>query len=121
MLKYESLLDKLNEQTEALLSRQVMDARRADYGGFVSEGIAGASNVSAVTTLGYAYLLEGGRYYRSEAILTRILAGATFARNVRRESGCYDLVTTNFDSSPDTGFIVMALAARGSGRAQSRR
>ena len=110
MLKYESLLDKLNEQTEALLPRQVMDARRADYGGFVSEGIAGASNVSAVTTLGYAYLLEGGRYYRSEAILTRILAGATFARNVRRESGCYDLVTTNFDSSPDTGFIVMALA-----------
>lgn len=110
MLKYESLLDELDEQTEALLPRQVMDTRREDCGGFVGDGVAGSSNVSAVTTLGYAYLLEGGRYYRSEEILARILAGATFARNIRRESGCYDLVTTNFDSSPDTGFIVKAIA-----------
>ncbi len=110
MLKYESLLKKLNEQTEAILPSQVMDTRREDCGGFVSDGVAGPSNVSAVTTLGYAYLLEGGRYYRSEEILARILAGAAFARNFRRESGCYDLVTTNFDSSPDTGFIVKAIA-----------
>ena len=110
MLKYESLLDELDERTEALLPRQVMDARRADCGGFVNEGVAGSSNVSAMATLGYAYLLEGGRYYRSEEILARILAGAAFARHIRRESGCYDLVTTNFDSSPDTGFIVKALA-----------
>ncbi|MDE2800580.1 MAG: hypothetical protein OXI94_18100, partial [Gemmatimonadota bacterium] len=61
MLKYETLLENLNEQIETMLSRQVMDAGREDYGGFVSDGIAGATNVSAVSTLGYAYLLEGGR------------------------------------------------------------
>ena len=110
MLKYEALLEKLNEQIEAILPRQVMDIRREDYGGFVSDGVAGATNVSAVSTLSYAYLLEGGRYYQSKEILARILAGATFARKIRRTSGCFDLITTNFDSSPDTGFLVEGLA-----------
>lgn len=110
MLKYEVLLENLNEQIETMLPRQIMDAGREDYGGFVSDGIAGATNVSAVSTLGYAYLLEGGRYYQSEEILARILAGAAFARKIRRASGCFDLITTNFDSSPDTGFLVEGLA-----------
>ena len=110
MLKYEALLENLNEQIETILPRQIMDAGREDYGGFVSDGIAGATNVSAVSTLGYAYLLEGGRYYQSEEILARILAGAAFARKIRRKSGCFDLITTNFDSSPDTGFLVEGLA-----------
>ncbi len=110
MLTYEALLEKLNEQVKAILPRQVMDARREDDGGFVSDGVAGATNVSAIATLGYAYLLAGGQYYQREDILARILAGAAFARKARRESGCFDLVTTNFDSSPDTGFLTMAFA-----------
>ncbi|HIO47197.1 TPA: hypothetical protein EYN23_07570 [Candidatus Poribacteria bacterium] len=110
MLKYDNLVEKLDEQVESILPRQVIDLSRDDYGGFVSDGIAAPTSVSTVPTLGHAYLLEGGKYYLSEEILTRILSGATFGRKIRRESGCFDLITTNFDSSPDTGFLVKAIA-----------
>ena len=89
--------------------------------GLSAMGLPGATNVSAVSTLGYAYLLEGGRYYQSEEILARILAGAAFARKIRRESGCFDLITTNFDSSPDTGFLVEGLAPSSPRSSQSQR
>jgi hypothetical protein len=109
-MKYEALLKKLSEQVEAILPRQVMDLSREDYGGFVSDGVAAPTSVSTVSSLGHAYLLEGGKYYQSEEILMRILAGTAFGRKTRRESGCFDLITTNFDSSPDTGFLVKGIA-----------
>ena len=110
MLQYAALLEKLDEQVEAILPCQIMDLSREDYGGFVSDGVAAPTSVSTVSTLGYAYLLEGGKYYQSAEILMRILAGTAFGRKIRRESGCFDLITTNFDSSPDTGFLVKAIA-----------
>ena len=110
MLKYENLMEKLDEQIESILPCQRVDLNRDDYGGFVIDGVATPTSVSMVSTLGHAYLLEGGKYYQSEDILTRILAAATFGRKIRRESGCFDLITTNFDSSPDTGFLVKAIA-----------
>ena len=110
MLTYDALMARLDGQIAALLPRQVMDRGRPDCGGFVSDGMAGASNVSSVTSLGYAYLLEGSRFYRSEEILERILMGAEFGRKARRASGRFDLITTNFDSSPDTAFLVKALS-----------
>ncbi|MCZ6633248.1 MAG: hypothetical protein O7G87_07570 [bacterium] len=109
MLNYEKLVRLLDAQIDALLPRQVMQKDRPDYGGFISEGLAGATNVSSVSSLGYAYLLDGSRFYQREEILERIQAGAAFGRQVRRPSGCYDLVTTNFDSSPDTGFMVKSI------------
>lgn len=40
MLKYDNLVEKLDEQVESILPRQVIDLSRDDYGGFVSDGIA---------------------------------------------------------------------------------
>ena len=45
-----------------------------------------------------------------EEFLQRILLAAEFARRHRNPSGCFDLLTTNFDSAPDTGFVVQAIA-----------
>lgn len=110
MFTYERCLPLLNRAVDALLTRQVMDKDDLRYGGFVSDGLDGASNVSSLSTYGYAYLLEGSKYEGSEEVVDRIRLGAEWSRRVRRPSGNYDLVTTNFDSSPDTGFIVNALA-----------
>lgn len=110
MMTYVSLIHKLDEQVLSILPRQVLDQRREDWGGFVSDGIAGATNVSTLSSLGYAYLLPGSAFYQSAEILDRILIGAAFGRRVRRASGCFDLITTNFDSAPDTGFLVKAIA-----------
>jgi hypothetical protein len=110
MIRYEEVVRKLDEQVPATLSRQVLDTARDDFGGFVSDGIAAPTSVSSLASLGYAYLLPESKYYQSDAILARVIAGAQFGRRIRRESGCFDLITTNFDSSPDTGFMVEAIA-----------
>ena len=72
--------------------------------------LVGSQSISAVASLGYAYLLPESRHYRSEELLQRILLAAEFARRHRNPSGCFDLLTTNFDSAPDTGFVVQAIA-----------
>lgn len=87
-----------------------MDEQRDDYGGFVNDSVAHPTSVSTLSSLSYAYVLEDSTYYLSEEILTRIEAGTAFGRKIRRASGCFDLITTNFYSSPDTGFLVKAIA-----------
>lgn len=110
MLRYEELVQRLDKQVRDILPRQVMNSSRQDFGGFVGDGVAAPNSVSTLSTLGYAYLLEESEFYQSDEILERILAGTQFGRKMRRESGCFDLITTNFDSSPDTGFLVNAIA-----------
>jgi hypothetical protein len=110
MIRYEDVVQKLDDQIPGIFPRQVMDEAREDYGGFVSDGVAAPNSVSTLSTLGYAYLLPESKFYQSDEILARIIAGTQFGRKARRESGCYDLITTNFDSSPDTGFLVGAIA-----------
>ena len=110
MLTYDALLPLLDARVASILPRQVLDRSRLDYGGFVEDGVAGGTGVGHVVPLCYAYLLEGSAHYRSTEILERILLGAEFGRRVRRDSGRFDLVVTNFDSAPDTGFLVQSMA-----------
>jgi len=58
MVKYETLVRMLDDQVPAILSRQVLNAQRPDYGGFVTDGIAHPTSVSTLSTLGYAYVLK---------------------------------------------------------------
>ncbi len=110
MLTCESLLPMLDARVASILLRQVLDRSRLDYGGFVEDGVAGGTGVGQVVPLCYAYLMEGSAHFRSTEILERILLGAGFGRRIRRESGRFDLVVTNFDSAPDTGFLVQSMA-----------
>ncbi|MGA1199034.1 MAG: hypothetical protein ACO36I_21275, partial [Candidatus Latescibacterota bacterium] len=105
-------MSQLDKRVEALLPQQVMDRTRKDCGGFVSAGYGrvGGSQIGSVQTLGFAWLSEGSRYYGDAEILERLLLGAQFCRKVRRPSGLFDLVTTDWDSGPYTAFLVQALA-----------
>ncbi|MDP6038616.1 MAG: hypothetical protein QGG64_08710, partial [Candidatus Latescibacteria bacterium] len=112
MISYRKLLLCLDERVEALLPQQVMDVARADCGGFGSAGygLVGGSQIGSVQVLGFAWLLEGSRYFGDSEILERVILGAQFARSVRRPSGLFDLVTTDWDSGPYTAFLVQAFA-----------
>lgn len=110
MLTCDALLPLLDARVETILSQQVLDRSLPDFGGFVEEGMAGGTGVGHVVPLGYAYLLEGSRHFRSSEVVERILLGAEFGRKARWASGRFDLITTNFDSAPDTGFLVQAMA-----------
>ena len=111
MIAYAPLVGELDQQVEGVLTRQVLDAESPYCGGFMDgDRLVGSQSISAVASLGYAYLLAESRHYRSEVLLERILLAAEFARRHRRPSGCFDLLITNFDSAPDTGFVVQAIA-----------
>ena len=111
MIAYAPLVGELDQQVEGVLTRQVLDAESPYCGGFMDgDRLVGSQSISAVASLGYAYLLPESRHYRSEVLLERILLAAEFARRHRRPSGCFDLLITNFDSAPDTGFVVQAIA-----------
>ena len=111
MIAYAPLVGELDQQVEGVLTRQVLDAESPYCGGFMDgDRLVGSQSISAVASLGYACLLSESRHYRSEELLQRILLAAAFARRHRNPSGCFDLLTTNFDSAPDTGFVVQAIA-----------
>ena len=111
MIAYAPLVGELDQQVEGVLTRQVLDAESPYCGGFMDgDRLVGSQSISAVASLGYAYLLTESRHYRSEELLERILLAAEFARRQRKPSGCFDLLMTNFDSAPDTGFVVQAIA-----------
>ena len=111
MIGYKQLVGELDQQVEGVLTRQVLDAASPYCGGFMDgDRLVGSQSISAVASLGYACLLPESRHYRSEELLQRILLAAEFARRHRNPSGCFDLLTTNFDSAPDTGFVVQAIA-----------
>ena len=110
MLTCDALLPMLDARVNSIMSTQVLDHSRPDFGGFVSQGVAGGTGVGQVVPLCYAYLMAGSAHFRSAEVLERILLGAGFGRRVRRDSGRFDLVETNFDSAPDTGFLVQSMA-----------
>ena len=111
MITYQILVGELDRQVESVLSRQVVDRDSTLCGGFVDgDRLAGSNSVNQVAQLGYAYLTEESQHWRSDELLERILLACAFARRHRRPSGRFDLLTTNFDSAPDTAFVVQAIA-----------
>ena len=111
MIQYEDLLPALDQQVVAVLARQVVDRDDIYRGGFIdADRLVGSNSFSAVASLGYAYLLSGSAFYHSAELLERILMAAEFTRRHRQPSGCFDLLSTNFDSAPDAGFCLQAIA-----------
>ena len=110
MLTCNALLPLLDTRVASILSTQIVDRTHPHRGGFVQNGVAGGTGVGQIVPLCYAWLLEGSAHFRSAELLERILLGAGFGRRIRRESGRFDLVETNFDSAPDTGFLVQLMA-----------
>ena len=111
MIRYENIIVQLDANIERALERQVTDETSRDRGGFVSaDGLVGPGSVSSASALSYGYLLQESRFFHSQELLERILMVGEFGRRRRRPSGNYDLLSTNFDSSPDTGFVTKSLA-----------
>ncbi len=111
MIAYAPLVGALDQQVQGVMTRQVLDTKSPYCGGFIDgDRLVGSQSISSVASLGYAYLLAESRHYRSAQLLERVLLAAEFARRQRNPSGCFDLLSTNFDSAPDTGFVVQAIA-----------
>jgi hypothetical protein len=111
-ITYSRLLAHLDAQAESILPNQVVEKDRNDRGGFVSasDGMAGSAQFGCAQTLGFAWLCKGSRYFGDPEILDRLALASDFAKKIRRPSGRFDLITTNWDCGPYTAFVVQALA-----------
>jgi hypothetical protein len=69
----------------------------------------GATPGGILSTLSTAYVLPTSRYYRKPLVLERIqLAAECFAR-IQTPDGNWNLPTTNYNSAPDTSFILQGM------------
>lgn len=88
---------------------QITDKARADYGGLVNPhyGLADPL-VTGGFIVGCAYLSLGTGETDSQ-LLERAILAADHLLKAQRPSGLIDFLSVNYDSSPDTGFLVQQL------------
>ena len=107
---YRRMLALFDEQIPALVSRQIDDPQHPEVGGFLgADGLAGSNQVSSASTYGYAYLLPESRHCGDTDLVERIERAAEWGRRRRTPAGRFELLATNFDSSPDTGFTIQGM------------
>lgn len=78
----------------------------ADYQRILNpQGTAGLVRIGAC-----GLYMPNSRYHRSTDLITRMLEAMDYLLSIQHEDGTIDLLSTNFHSTPDTGFIVKRLA-----------
>jgi len=92
----------------SLLDRQQLDRHHAGFGGIPDQyGLYHAGAASGlIRALALAYVSPQSRYHLDGRLPERIAAAAGFLREVQNDDGTIDLITTNFHSPPDTGFVL---------------
>lgn len=110
---YRRIVASCDRRVDELTFHQVTDTGDPNYGGIRTniDGLSHPGSVfGALLSFISAYECEDSRHHASTAVADRIRAALTFAENVQRPDGTYDLLPSNFFSSPDNGFIMHSLA-----------
>ncbi|MBN3522026.1 hypothetical protein JYB62_18625 [Algoriphagus lutimaris] len=105
-------LQRLIKANDNQLDRQrgyrVSDSKSSAYGGFLdgAEIPNAHSTVAYIRTAGCALASSESRYYRSETVAKELEEAINYLLKIQHSDGTIDLLSTNFHSTPDTGFIV---------------
>ncbi|MDN5210806.1 hypothetical protein QQ020_02065 [Fulvivirgaceae bacterium BMA12] len=102
------LLQGNDRRLESYLNDQNWQTGNKRYGGVKnSYGIYNAhSTAGFIRTFGCSLATPESTYYRSEAMLERMVSAAQYLLKSQHADGSIDLITTNFHSTPDTAFLV---------------
>jgi len=108
-LTLSSVVEALTVHLDDVQHWQITNSAHPQCGGMVNPdcGIADAIS-SAHFVVGCAYLALGTG---DESRLPRATQAADFMLQAQRPSGNIDLISVNYDSAPDTGFVVQQLCA----------
>jgi len=112
-----NLLPYLEHFVDEWVCQQITDPTSPDYGALISPEYGmtwGQLDAGFVTRVAYRFLAavalgDERRIAAARALLPRALLAADAMIRTQRPSGLLDLVTVNYDSSPDTGFTVQQL------------
>jgi hypothetical protein len=110
---YETILKQTEKNLESMLVNLVTDENSCDYGGIVNyteKLLHPGHAVDSLLTAVSLYLNKESKYYLSEDLYKKILIILDYIKRIQRPDGTFDLLVSNFYSSPDTGFIGQNLA-----------
>jgi hypothetical protein len=108
---YDKIVKLTDEWTKKTLQLQVLDTESKYYGGVIDEasGVARANHggTPAIMSSWAASLVNpDSAYYRDMTLLNRLELAADFMLNRQHPDGTISLGSTNYNSPPDTGFVV---------------
>jgi len=94
-----------------LLKIQIQDIASPDLGGVPDPfDILNPHSTSAIIQAGgVAVFSPDSKFYQSSELLERMRLAALYLLKIQHSDGTIDLLTTNFHSTPDTGFLVKRL------------
>lgn len=102
------IVQKHDGEVQRLLSLQITDHTNRWRGGYADQyGLVHShSAANLLKQFIAAYGCEQSNYYKDQSVIDRIHLAAEHLNRMQNEQGNIDLVTTNFNSPPDTGFVV---------------
>jgi hypothetical protein len=100
---------------EGLLRAQITDAASPRLGGVADEyGMFPAGAAAAlIETAAAAWVAPQSKHHAAPELLERIRQASQFLERSQSAEGNIDLLATNFNSPPDTGFVVHNVATAG--------
>ena len=112
---YKKIVDETDKLADEYIPNQVDDPKRPDFGGYFSpeNGCCDACHVGTgmvAHIFGCCYFSKGSKYYNDDEMKTRLINALGFIKSQVRESGFIDLPNNNYDSPPDTAFMIGYLA-----------
>ncbi len=107
----DDVIRRHDASVERVLKTQITDPKSRWRGIYADEyGLHNPGTAAGVIdTLLTAFLQPRSRYYNDDAVPERIRLAAELLSRVQTPDGNINLLTTNFNSPPDTGFVVRAL------------
>lgn len=103
-----ALVQKNDEALQGDLDNQMMDASDRWHGGIRNymNMYHARETASMLQRSAAAYYSPESKFYKSAELLERMRLAAEFLERTQTADGNVDLMVTNFNSPPDTGFVV---------------
>lgn len=105
---------KLNdERIPKLLELQDRNQQSKHFGGVCDDWkiYTPGSTGGLIKILGISFSQPDSKYYLDEKLIEPLVLAAKYLLKVQHSDGTIDLLSTNFHSTPDTGFVVEPLCA----------
>ena len=107
-----AIVERNDVAVRSVLQWQITDQGHPNRGSVPDQfGLHSAGSASGVVeSLAASFVHPRSAFHRSAGLLERIRIAAGFLERAQGPQGNIDLLTTNFNSPPDTGFVVHNVA-----------
>jgi len=102
-------LIKLNDESVLkIIKRQTLNPDSEHFGGVVDgwKIHTPQSTNGLIKILATSYSIEKSKYYRDSSLIEPMHLAIKYLLNIQHNDGTIDLLSTNFQSTPDTAFVV---------------